>query len=94
MVQTHAYLRGAATLAYYSYQAQRRLEEGDDSLNLDFDTGSKAADALLTWFLVFVMVFLSAMFSGLTLGLLGLDKTGLEIVMGGGSPQERADAKV
>ena len=29
------------------------------------------------------MVFLSAMFSGLTLGLLGLDKTGLEIVMGG-----------
>ena len=94
MVQTHSYLRGAATLAYYSYQAQRRLEEGDDSLNLDFDTGSKAADALLTWFLVFVMVFLSAMFSGLTLGLLGLDKTGLEIVMGGGSPQERADAKV
>ena len=94
MVQSHAYLRGAATLAFQAYQYQRRLEEGDDSLNLDFDTGSKAADALLTWFLVFVMVFLSAMFSGLTLGLLGLDKTGLEIVMGGGSPQERADAKV
>ena len=94
MVQSHSYLRGAATLAFQAYQYQRRLEEGDDSLNLDFDTGSKAADALLTWFLVFVMVFLSAMFSGLTLGLLGLDKTGLEIVMGGGSPQERADAKV
>ena len=94
MVQTHAYLRGAATLAFQAYQYQRRLEEGDDSLNLDFNTGSKAGDAVLTWFLVFVMVFLSAMFSGLTLGLLGLDKTGLEIVMGGGSPQERADAKV
>ena len=94
MVQTHAYLRGAATLAFQAYQYQRRLDEGDDSLNLDFNTGSKAGDAVLTWFLVFVMVFLSAMFSGLTLGLLGLDKTGLEIVMGGGSPQERADAKV
>ena len=94
MAQTHAYLRGAATLAFQAYQYQRRLEEGDDSLNLDFNTGSKAGDAVLTWFLVFVMVFLSAMFSGLTLGLLGLDKTGLEIVMGGGSPQERADAKV
>ena len=93
MVRTH-YLRGAATLAFQAYQYQRRLEEGDDSLNLDFNTGSKAGDAVLTWFLVFVMVFLSAMFSGLTLGLLGLDKTGLEIVMGGGSPQERADAKV
>ena len=92
--QSHAYLRGAATLAFQAYQYQRRLEEGDDSLNLDFNTGSKAGDAVLTWFLVFVMVFLSAMFSGLTLGLLGLDKTGLEIVMGGGSPQERADAKV
>ena len=93
MVRTH-YLRGAATLAFQAYQYQRRLEEGDDSLNLDFNTGSKAGDAVLTWFLVFVMVFLSAMFSGLTLGLLGLDKTGLEIVIGGGSPQERADAKV
>ena len=93
MVRTH-HLRGAATLAFQAYQYQRRLEEGDDSLNLDFNTGSKAGDAVLTWFLVFVMVFLSAMFSGLTLGLLGLDKTGLEIVMGGGSPQERADAKV
>ena len=76
MVRTH-YLRGAATLAFQAYQYQRRLEEGDDSLNLDFNTGSKAGAAVLTWFLVFVMVFLSAMFSGLTLGLLGLDKTGL-----------------
>ena len=36
------YLRGAATLAFQAYQYQRRLEEGDDSLNLDFNTGSKA----------------------------------------------------
>ena len=56
MVRTH-YLRGAATLAFQAYQYQRRLEEGDDSLNLDFNTGSKAGDAVLTWFLVFVMVF-------------------------------------
>ena len=40
MVRTH-YLRGAATLAFQAYQYQRRLEEGDDSLNLDFNTGSK-----------------------------------------------------
>ena len=59
----------------------RRLPE------FGFQHRVKAATCILTWFLVFVMVFLSAMFSGLTLGLLGLDKTGLEIVMGGGSPQ-------
>ncbi|GMH53352.1 hypothetical protein TL16_g01434, partial [Triparma laevis f. inornata] len=36
---------------------------------------------------------LSGLFSGLTLGLLGLDKTGLEIVMGGNDPKAIAAAK-
>jgi len=93
MVHT-PYLRGTATLAFHAFQTQRRLEEGDDSLNLDFNTGDPVGDAVLTWTLILLMVFLSAMFSGLTLGLLGLDKTGLEIVMGGGSPEERSYAKV
>ena len=39
MVRTH-YLR-ERPLAFQAYQYQRRLE-GDDSLNLDFNTGSKA----------------------------------------------------
>ena len=89
---TRTYLRGAATIAYLAHQRQRRLDE-DDGLNMEFNTGSTAGDMAITWLLILVMVFLSAMFSGLTLGLLGLDKTGLEIVMGGGSPDERKYAK-
>lgn len=34
------------------------------------------------WFLIFLLVALSGLFSGLTLGLMGLDKVGLEIIMG------------
>lgn len=44
------------------------------------------------WFQIVLMVFLiimSAFFSGLTLGLMGLDKTGLEIVMEGDDPKYR-----
>tara|TARA_B110000305_G_C19310498_1_gene573731 strand:- start:403 stop:984 length:582 start_codon:yes stop_codon:yes gene_type:complete len=45
------------------------------------------------WPLIVLLVAFSGLFSGLTLGLMGLDKTGLEIVMGGGSPSEKANAK-
>lgn len=37
----------------------------------------------LNYFLIFFLVCLSALFSGLTLGLLGLDVVGLEIIIGG-----------
>jgi hypothetical protein len=48
------------------------------------------------WFQIALMVFLiimSAFFSGLTLGLMGLDKTGLEIVMEGDDVRYREYAK-
>ena len=43
--------------------------------------------------LIVVLISLSALFSGLTLGLMSLDKTGLEIVMGGDDPKQAAYAK-
>lgn len=42
---------------------------------------------------VIVLVSCSGLFSGLTLGLMSLDLTGLEIVIAGGTPQERAYAE-
>ena len=45
--------------------------------------GSGTAGMVLTFSFVVILVCFSGMFSGLTLGLLGLDKIGLEIVMGG-----------
>ncbi|GMH90691.1 hypothetical protein TrVE_jg5975 [Triparma verrucosa] len=48
---------------------------------------------LLQWLLIVVLIMLSGLFSGLTLGLLGLDKTGLEIVMGGTDEVAKANAK-
>jgi hypothetical protein len=46
--------------------------------------------------IVLIVVFLcfSALFSGLTLGLMSLDKTGLEIVMSGDDPKAAGYAKV
>ena len=37
----------------------------------------------LNYFIIFLLILQSALFSGLTLGLLGLDKVGLEIVIAG-----------
>lgn len=44
--------------------------------------------------LIVLMLCLSALFSGLTLGLMSLDKTGLEIVMSGDDPKAARYAKV
>lgn len=38
------------------------------------------------YFLILLLILLSGLFSGLTLGLLSLDKMGLQIVIGGGDP--------
>ena len=48
------------------------------------------------WFqiaLIIMLIVMSAFFSGLTLGLMGLDKTGLEIVMEGDDERYREYAK-
>ncbi len=37
----------------------------------------------LNYVIIFILILQSALFSGLTLGLLGLDKVGLEIVIAG-----------
>lgn len=44
--------------------------------------------------LIIVLISLSALFSGLTLGLMSLDKTGLEIVMGGDDPKAAQYARI
>jgi len=41
------------------------------------------ADATLNYVLICVLVLFSALFSGLTLGLMSLDKIGLQVVMSG-----------
>ena len=44
--------------------------------------------------LIILLISLSALFSGLTLGLMSLDKTGLEIVMGGDDPEAAKYARI
>jgi CBS domain containing-hemolysin-like protein len=54
----------------------------------------KVEPPLPAWFNMALVVFLiafSALFSGLTLGLMGLDKVGLQIVLGAGSMQDATD---
>jgi metal transporter CNNM len=48
---------------------------------------------LLDSSLSIVLVVLSAIFSGLTLGLMSLDKLGLQILQEGGDPAERKHAR-
>jgi metal transporter CNNM len=54
------------------------------------DNWTKSIPLALQILLVIFLTCLSSLYSGLTLGLLGLDKTGLEIIMAGESP-ERAE---
>jgi len=54
-------------------------------------------EAIPFWLQIVLIVLLlcfSALFSGLTLGLMSLDKTGLEIVMGGDDPKAAQFAKI
>lgn len=59
------------------------------------DGGSSSAlELVLQLVVVAVLVAASGLFSGLTLGLLGLDKIGLEIISHGDEPRMAAFAKV
>jgi metal transporter CNNM len=52
-----------------------------------------ALPEVMQYILIALLISFSALFSGLTLGLMGLDTTGLEIVMEGGDPASAAAAK-
>lgn len=71
------------------------LAQEDDSVGAAEDgEGGSGWDLVLQLVLVAVLVAASGLFSGLTLGLLGLDKIGLEIISHGDEPQMAAFAKV
>lgn len=50
------------------------------------ESGSVTIPVPMNYIIVIVLLMLSALFSGLTLGLLSLDKMGLQIVIGGDNP--------
>lgn len=66
----------------------------DTSPSQDDEEDSPAWVTLLQYLVIVVLVVASGMFSGLTLGLLGLDKIGLEIIGNGDEPRMAAYAKV
>ncbi|KAH8069474.1 hypothetical protein JL721_5776 [Aureococcus anophagefferens] len=68
----------------------RRL---DESMPLAVSSGSAIVDHAMIYVTVLGLVVMSGLFSGLTLGLLGLDVTELEIVRGGGTPKEQERAR-
>ena len=64
---------------YFPNPNQRRIESSEESE----DSWVKKVPFPFQYILIVILILLSALFSGLTLGLMGLDKTGLEIVMEG-----------
>ena len=52
-----------------------------------------AVPVAVQYLMVVILLLLSALFSGLTLGVMSLDKTGLEIIMNGDDPEKAAAAK-
>ncbi|CAM9396109.1 unnamed protein product [Scytosiphon promiscuus] len=65
------------------------VDEGGDDSSSSTSVGANALNLVV----VVVLVAASGLFSGLTLGLLGLDKIGLEIIMNGDEPRMAAFAK-
>lgn len=65
----------------------------------DADSDAESSDtpvwqSIASYVVIVVLVAASGLFSGLTLGLLGLDKIGLEIISNGDEPRMAAFAKV
>lgn len=72
------------------------LAQEIDDLPADEDLGggSSVGESILSYLIIVVLVAASGLFSGLTLGLLGLDKIGLDIISNGAEPNMAAFAKV
>lgn len=76
-------------------QAQDAGTGGEDNtVSSEDESGTSVWSTLLQYFIIVVLVGASGMFSGLTLGLLGLDKIGLEIIGNGDEARMAAFAKV
>lgn len=68
--------------------------EQENASMSDEDGGSSVWVTILQYLIILVLVAASGLFSGLTLGLLGLDKIGLEIIGNGDDPRMAGYAKV
>ena len=64
-----------------------------DGLTDDGEASAFALPSPYNFIMIVFLIMLSALFSGLTLGLLGLDKIGLQIVIGGDDPIQAKYAK-
>eukprot|EP00002_Diphylleia_rotans_P033568 TRINITY_DN7148_c0_g2_i1.p1 TRINITY_DN7148_c0_g2~~TRINITY_DN7148_c0_g2_i1.p1 ORF type:complete len:662 (-),score=127.64 TRINITY_DN7148_c0_g2_i1:168-2153(-) len=69
------------------------LSCADGSVATPLPEEESSSVSALNFALIFVLLSLSASFSGLTLGLLSLDPMGLQIVIEGGDPQDAEYAK-
>lgn len=65
-----------------------------DSASGSSEDGSSVLESILQYVLIVLLVTASGLFSGLTLGLLGLDKIGLEIIRNGDDLKTAGYAKV
>lgn len=69
-------------------------QENDSPPEDDSSSGTSVLASIFSYIVIVVLVAASGLFSGLTLGLLGLDKIGLEIIAHGDEHRMAAFAKV
>ena len=87
-------VRGPAERPPHPLGARREGEEaGAGTFCLNLQTRAPFACLKVPIALSVLLVLISGLFAGLTLGLMSLDKVGLQIIMGGGDEREQAYAK-
>ena len=77
-------------------KASFRLLQENATLGLDVDSSTETQSKIpfaVQIILIIILVLMSGLFSGLTLGLMSLDCTGLEIVMEGDDPVAEKNAR-
>jgi metal transporter CNNM len=90
------YLRSSVKSRFLQEEVEQCTEVCCEKFQVECASANPLAFLPLAVQIICMLVFisLSALFSGLTLGLLGLDKTGLEIVMDGGDEKNAAYARI
>lgn len=76
-----------------SFEEEFRIRRSNDQVHKYYRRRLVALPPWASYVVIVVLTLFSALFSGLTLGLLGLDITGLEIVMNGDDPIAAKQAK-